>query len=280
MIVRSPLLYSEPPLMEDALAAMEKVLGKRLSHVPVEQILAGLGTKPGAQKKRSATVRKGMAGPGILPHLFMRDQTVSSLSTRMTGGCGRLWQMELRMQVAAEVATTEVGVALLRKVCEALVAPWGTLDPPGARELTGRLLQTPLPAHLRRAGIRRPPKPAGLPPLTAGNWLKKHPPGMPEWLGWINWWSNHAAAAAGLDANTARAQGRGLSKIEGHDAGWFLRITDEPLDPNRRKHVQQLALAYQRFPRLGRPYRGAPASRPNRTGAAPDWLVATRQPSR
>jgi hypothetical protein len=278
MVVRSPLLYSEPQLMEGALSAIEKVLGRRFSHVPLEQILAGRGAKPGKRKDLSATVRKGMAGPGILPHLFMREGTVSSLWTQMTGGCGRLWQMEFRMDVAAEVATTEVGVELLMKVCEALVAPWGTLDPPESSALTRRLLQTPLPARLRRAGIRQPPGPAGLPRLTAGNWLKKHPPEMPEWLGWINWWSDHAATAAGLEVNTARAKGRGLSKIEDHEAGWFLQITDEPLDPNRRKHVQQLALAYQRFPRVGRPYRGAPASGPNRTGAMPDWLVATRQP--
>jgi hypothetical protein len=157
-----------------------------------------------------------------------------------------------------------------------LLALWGTLDSTPSTLLTRSLSASSVAARLRKERGPKVGTHKGLPLLTEGRWLKKHPPGIPEWLSWVNYWSVDAAAAAGLDEQTARPKTLGLSQLHREEDGWILRITDAPFDPLRPAHIRQLASVYRRFPRVGRPYRGAPASRP--AGTPGDWLVARRVP--
>jgi hypothetical protein len=231
-------LGSLPDLLEGALAAVESILGRQLSYFPSGAVA------PRPLKNRKALIKKTMTTKGHFPVFVDEESHVSSLTTHSFLGPGMVWQIMFNIKVAAGLAETDQGPALLVKLGQALRGLWGFLD----SEANWRLVLTELPGGKPRH------KPAGLPSLATGHRLNRCPPAVPTRLGWINYWSAEAALAAGVGEKTAGSGKRQYPRMEPLDGGaWLVRITDEPLDPGRAQHVRLLAEAYERFARVGRP---------------------------
>jgi hypothetical protein len=90
--------------------------------------------------------------------------------------------------------------------------------------------------------------PRGLPLLQQPSEIPS--PLIPQRLGWLNYWSEAAAAATGL-SDPARDADM-FARVRRTPAGaWVLRLTEEPLDLNIPAHLDALRRAYDRFPAIG-----------------------------
>ena len=97
-------------------------------------------------------------------------------------------------------------------------------------------------------GVNRLP-PNGLPALRVMDELAG--PFVPQRLGWINYWSPEVVNLLGFPDNfTDACWMRFAEKLE--NGAWLVRLTDEPLDLNRKEHFEVLVQAYSRFCAIGR----------------------------
>jgi hypothetical protein len=123
----------------------------------------------------------------------------------------------------------------LKRFSTALGASWAMLTPPAAHAIIVEQVVAPESEDV---------PPLGLPRLDLGEHLPRH---VPRRLGWLNYWSNAAAAALGFAGDdTAFASVR---RIPG---GWLVQLTREALDLACTDHVEALRAAYARLPALGR----------------------------
>jgi hypothetical protein len=90
--------------------------------------------------------------------------------------------------------------------------------------------------------------PRGLPAVRLGWQLPS--PEIPQYLGWVNYWSAAAARIIGFP-DPAR-DGDLLSRARRTaTGGWVVRLTDAPLDLDNPAHLDALRRAYERFPEIG-----------------------------
>ncbi len=93
------------------------------------------------------------------------------------------------------------------------------------------------------------PLPFGLPALRPSPTLASI--NVPRRLGWINYWSPATCALLGFPDPSRDARWLRGAK-QGKSGAWVVRLTDEPLDPERNpEHVKALHEAYARFPEVG-----------------------------
>jgi hypothetical protein len=75
-------------------------------------------------------------------------------------------------------------------------------------------------------------------------------PGIPWFLGWLNYWSAATAQTLGFPDPTRDAEL--LSRARRTAAGgWVVQLTDAPLDLDDPAHLNSLLRAYARFPEIG-----------------------------
>jgi hypothetical protein len=77
------------------------------------------------------------------------------------------------------------------------------------------------------------------------------PDGLPDRLGWLNYWSEGVAARLGFPDAQKDAELLPLS-YRTKSGAWLVKLTHDPLDLERPDHVEAFARAYWRFDKIGR----------------------------
>ncbi|XXF78292.1 DUF5953 family protein [Myxococcaceae bacterium GXIMD 01537] len=166
--------------------------------------------------------------------------TVTGLESSAISSAGGQAQLEVhaRMPLAPEgiAAAPEV----LEAVAEAARAYWGHATPSRAALDIARQTQNP------ELEPKAPPR--GLPAINVP-W-KIPSPELPQYLGWLNYWSAAAARAIGFPNPTRDAELLTRSRRTA-TGGWVVRLTDTPLDLDNPGHLAALLRAYERFPEIG-----------------------------
>jgi Family of unknown function (DUF5953) len=131
-------------------------------------------------------------------------------------------------------------VDMLENVAEGVRARWGVVAPGPVR------LVIAAQTGPKSGGPERPPH--GL-PMVKLPWNIRSPK-VPQYLGWINYWSAATAEAIGFPdpSRDAELLGRARRTASG---GWVVRLTDAPLDLDNPAHLEALKWAYERFPEIG-----------------------------
>jgi hypothetical protein len=149
-------------------------------------------------------------------------------------------QFEVHAELPLDTARISATVDVLEAVAEGARAFWGHTSPDG---LTLEV------AHQTRHSAGDPDaSPRGLPSIEL-SWNISSPE-IPEFLGWLNYWSAAAARAIGFPdpSRDADLLSRARRTASG---GWVVQLTDEPLDIDNPAHIDALRRAYARFPRIG-----------------------------
>lgn len=132
--------------------------------------------------------------------------------------------------LTSRVDSSELAGRLLGALGEAIEAYWGHVTPrSAAATIADQIIHDP--------DYHRPPE--GLPPLRP--WTPQSDPAVPLLLGWWNYGSRATVERLGAPPDAV--------PLPSGAVVW--RVTDEPLDLQRRDHVAALAAAYARFPRIG-----------------------------
>jgi hypothetical protein len=148
--------------------------------------------------------------------------------------------LDIHAKLPLEGTALAAGAKVLEAVAEGARAFWGHLTPGSVMlviaEQTGPKLYGP------------PKPPRGLPALKFPEQIGS--PEIPEYLGWLNYWSAAAARAIGFpdpsrDADLLSQARRTAS------GGWVVRLTETPLDLDNPAHLDALLRAYERFPAIG-----------------------------
>lgn len=129
---------------------------------------------------------------------------------------------------------------VLERVAEGARALWGHATPDGAALEIARQTSDP---------VRKPQiPPRGLPALRFPE--SHHLPEIPQYLGWLNYWSAAAARALGFPdpSRDADLLSRARRTASG---GWIVRLTEAPLDLDLPAHLDALLRTYERFPEIG-----------------------------
>jgi len=149
-------------------------------------------------------------------------------------------QFDVHAELPLDAAGIAAAMDVLEAVAEGARAFWGHVSPDGYGEEIAR--------QTSRSEIAPDVSPRGLPAL-------KRPwdiplPEIPQFLGWLNYWSAATAHAIGFPDSTRDTDllARARRTATG---GWVVRITDEPLDFENPAHLDALLRAYERFPRIG-----------------------------
>jgi hypothetical protein len=139
-----------------------------------------------------------------------------------------------------DAAVVAAAAEMLEHVAEGVLSRWGVMAPGPMREVIAD--QTgPKPS-----GPKEPP--LGLPALKLP-WNIRSPE-IPEYLGWLNYWSAAAAEVIGFPdpSRDAELLARARRTATG---GWVVRLTEAPLDLDNPAHLDALKQAYARFPEIG-----------------------------
>jgi hypothetical protein len=151
---------------------------------------------------------------------------------------------QAQFEVHAHLPPDAVGVAAAADVLEAVAegarAFWGHATPFNAGVDIVRQTRNGL-AELESS-------PRGLPSIKPPSYIRS--PEIPQYLGWLNYWSAAAAEAIGFPdpSRDAELLSRARRTATG---GWVVRLTDEPLDLDNPAHLDALKRAYERFPEIG-----------------------------
>jgi len=183
------------------------------------------------------------AREGRMPMLATSDKeplTLYGSNHKVHYRSGATMQFAAVSQYAARPATIQRAPELLAALGDALRAYWGMANAFETASRTGLQISPP--------GIDRTPPP-GLPRLRVMDELAG--PDVPQRLGWINYWSAQAAARLRFPDPARDANWLPRSREVGSGA-WLLQLTEEPLDLDRKEHVELLAAAYARFDAVGR----------------------------
>jgi hypothetical protein len=148
--------------------------------------------------------------------------------------------LTVHAQLPQDEAVVAAAADMLEYVAEGVRAKWGVVAPGPVRlviaDQTGP-----------KSGNPDGP-PLGLPMLKLP-WNIRSPK-VPQYLGWINYWSAVAAEAIGFPdpSRDAELLARARRTASG---GWVVRLSQEPLDLDNPTHLEALKRAYERFPEIG-----------------------------
>jgi hypothetical protein len=224
-----------------AIDAAENVLGEKL-------LFHETATGPKRTVNRESLVRTEIAKSGSPPMITNGDKAryfaISGLALPMLLPAGRA-MFRAHAYIAPQLVRKIDSHQLLAGMGFAFEAWWGSLDPP----TLGHLIYDQL--HAPGVGAYGNPivLPPGIPALSHVNELESA--ARPAWIGWINYWSDEAAALLGL---TERNGDKivPFQKVARVSGGWVLKVTNVPLDVARPDHLSRLVAAYERFPGVGR----------------------------
>jgi hypothetical protein len=181
---------------------------------------------------------------GGFPLLCNGDESypmmVSGLERSAMSSPGGQAQFEVHAALPLDAVAIAAAADVLEAVAEGARAFWGHASPD--------LLALEVAHQTRHSPSDPDVSPRGLPALEL-SWNIPSPE-LPEFLGWLNYWSAAAARALGFPDPTRDADL--LSRTHRTaTGGWVVRLTDEPLDLDNPAHLAALLRAYERFPRIG-----------------------------
>jgi hypothetical protein len=148
--------------------------------------------------------------------------------------------LQVHAKLPQDESIVAAAVDMLENVAEGVRARWGVVAPGPVRlviaEQTGP----------KSGGPERPPH--GLPMLKLP-WNIRSPK-VPQYLGWINYWSEAAAEAIRFPdpSRDAELLARARRTASG---GWVVSLTEAPLNLDNPAHLKTLRRAYKRFPEIG-----------------------------
>jgi hypothetical protein len=147
---------------------------------------------------------------------------------------------EVHAKLPLDAAGIAAAADVLEAVAEGARAYWGHASPEGyGSEVSEQM-------HFSAHGPERSPR--GLPMLNLSRHI--HSPEIPQYLGWLNYWSAAAAKAIGFPDPTH--DGELLTQARRTPSGgWVVQLTDAPLDYDNPAHLDALKRAYERFPVIG-----------------------------
>ena len=148
------------------------------------------------------------------------------------------------LDIHASLPLSTAGIAAAADVLEQVAvgarAFWGHVTP--FRAGVGIARQTSDP-------VRKPQvPPRGLPALKLPDQLPS--PEIPHRLGWLNYWSAATAEAIGFPDVPRDAELLKWARLTA-TGGWFVQLTETPLDLDTPTHLEALLRAYERFPAIG-----------------------------
>ena len=194
--------------------------------------------------RRDEWIKKQKMADKGLPFLCNDDESHVVTLTGWeipAGQCpGNQPQLKVSVSLPRSEAVTAAGRNILVGVAEGARALWGHLTPDSV------LLDIAGQTGPKMYGPEKPPR--GLPALK---FPEKIPaPEIPQYLGWLNYWSAAAAGALGFPdaARDADLLSRSRRTATG---GWIVRLTEAPLDLDDPAHLDALQRAYERFPTIG-----------------------------
>jgi hypothetical protein len=194
--------------------------------------------------QRDEWVRTQKMADGGLPFLCNDDenQVVTLTGWEIPAGqCpGNQPQLKVSASLPLDEAVIAAAVDILVGVAEGARALWGHLTPDSV------MLDIADQTGPKLYGPEKPPR--GLPAIKFPAELPS--PEIPEFFGWLNYWSAAAASAIGFPdpARDADLLSRARRTETG---GWVVRLTDAPLDLDNPAHLDALKRAYERFPEIG-----------------------------
>ena len=181
---------------------------------------------------------------GELPFLCNGDERypvmISGLQEPASLSPGGQPLFEVHAELPLDAAGLAAAADVLVAVAEGARAYWGHASPEG--------YGSEVSEQIRRSAHGPEWSPRGLPML---NLLQRiHSPAIPQYLGWLNYWSSAAAQAIGFPnpARDAELLSRARRTATG---GWVVQLTDAPLDYDNPAHLDALKRAYERFPEIG-----------------------------
>jgi hypothetical protein len=194
--------------------------------------------------RRDAWVTQEMLKEDGFPLVCNGDEgyrvIVYGLESSARSGPGGQPLFDVHAHLPPNVAGIAAAADVLEAVSEGAHAFWGHATPfnPGV-EISR---QTVHPT--RKPGV--PPR--GLPALKFPEYIRS--PAIPQYLGWLNYWSAAAARAIGFPdlARDVDLLSRARRTSTG---GWVVWLTDAPLDLDNPAHLDALLRAYERFPEIG-----------------------------
>jgi hypothetical protein len=246
MTIRRSLIfitYGPPPVGSDGRAlavvhGMERVLpGLRLEwRVTEARQLAAL---PQRDNWLAEATREGK-----FPFLCNGDENYPVVISGLQKPAGLSPRGQPLFEVHAKLPLDAAGVAAAADVLEAVAegarAYWGHASPEGyGSEVSEQM----------RHSVHGPElSPRGLPMLNLLRHIRS--PAIPQYLGWLNYWSAASAQAIGFPdpARDAELLSRARRTATG---GWVVQLTDAPLDYDNPAHLDALKRAYERFPEIG-----------------------------
>jgi hypothetical protein len=194
--------------------------------------------------QRDAWVAQGRVdGPGI-PLLCNGDEnypvTISGWGRPAGISSGGQLQFEVHAELPRDAAGIVAAANVLEAVAEGARAFWGHVSPDG--------FGTEVAQQTRRSAHGPERSPRGLPMIELPENISA--PEIPEFIGWLNYWSAAAARAIGFPdpARDAELLSRARRTATG---GWIVRLTDAPLDLDNPAHMDALLRAYERFLEIG-----------------------------
>jgi hypothetical protein len=166
--------------------------------------------------------------------------SVSGVEAPATSAPGGKALLEVHAKLPRIPEAIAAAADVLEGVAEASHAFWGHATPFSAALDIAHQTQNP----------DLPPKapPRGLPAIKIP-WEFPSPE-IPEYLGWLNYWSAAAARIIGFPdpARDAELLTRARRTATG---GWVVQLTQAPLELDDPAHLAALLRAYERFPHIG-----------------------------
>lgn len=149
-------------------------------------------------------------------------------------------QLEVHAALPLDATGLAAAAAVLEHVAEGARAFWGHATPFSAGLDIARQTSDP---------VRKPQlPPRGLPALKLSEDIRL--PELPQYLGWLNYWSVAAAQAIGFPDPSRDADLLSRSRRTA-TGGWLVQLTEAPLDLDNPTHLDVLLRAYERFPEIG-----------------------------
>jgi hypothetical protein len=166
--------------------------------------------------------------------------TVTGWECSALSASGAQAQLEVHARLPPTPEAIAAAAGVLEAVAEAARAHWGHATPSRAQLDIARQTQNP--------ELEPEAPPRGLPTINVP-WNIPLPE-VPQYLGWLNYWSAAAARAIRFPdpARDADLLSRSRRTSTG---GWLVRLTEAPLDLDIPAHLDALMRAYERFPEIG-----------------------------
>ncbi|MDY7231888.1 DUF5953 family protein [Hyalangium rubrum] len=181
---------------------------------------------------------------GKFPLLCNGDEsspiTLSGLAIPASQAAGGQPLLDVHADLPLDTTIRAAAADVLAEMAEGARAFWGRATPFSAAVEIAR--QTRDPVH--KPGT--PPR--GLPALRFPEKIRS--PAIPQYLGWLNYWSAAAAESIGFPdpSRDADLLSRARRTTTG---GWVVQLTEAPLDLDNPAHLEALMWAYERFPKIG-----------------------------